>query len=77
MNEILNKFTVLWSSLTITLRDLDWSTVWTLSIKDSGTADAGTNGGILEEPTIRFDTLPLNNWLLRLKFKLILLGFNN
>jgi hypothetical protein len=34
-------------------------------MSDSGTAEAGTNGGIREEPTMRFETRLLSSWLRR------------
>ena len=49
----------------MTLLDLDCKTVCTLSISDSGTAAAGTNEGIRDEPTIKLETRPRSSWLRR------------
>ena len=52
---------VLWSSRMMTLRDFDCKTACTFSINDSGTAEAGTNEGMREEPTMRLETRPRSN----------------
>lgn len=54
------RLTVRCNSRIITFLDFDCKTVCTFSIKASGTAEAGTIGGI-REPIIRLETRPLNS----------------